>query len=59
MMRAAKRVKFETNGNGDKLEPLAHNSGAIFTISRRAAGPAAVFNMRVRNSDMSLKERSN
>ena len=28
VMRAAKRVKFETNGNGDKLEPLAHNSGS-------------------------------
>jgi transcriptional regulator with XRE-family HTH domain len=27
VMRASKRVKFETNGNGDKLEPLAHNSG--------------------------------
>jgi transcriptional regulator with XRE-family HTH domain len=28
VMRAAKRMKFETNGNGDKLEPLAHNSGS-------------------------------
>ncbi len=28
VMQAARRIKFETNGNGDKLEPLAHNSGS-------------------------------
>jgi transcriptional regulator with XRE-family HTH domain len=28
VMRAAKRMKFETNGNGDMHEPLAHHSGS-------------------------------
>lgn len=28
VMRAAKRLKFETNDSGDKLEPVAHHSGS-------------------------------
>jgi hypothetical protein len=27
-MRAAQRIKIETNNSGDKLEPLAHHSSS-------------------------------
>ena len=48
VMRAAERLKFETNGNGDKIEPLAYNSGPHLLechlhYAMPGSGPGGVF----------------